>query len=200
MIEAPVKLTAIMRSTIVHENTVKTPNNVIRPAFRYLLASLALALAVTTGRAGPGDLSSWKPLAEGGADVEITRDGTVLAAGEANTNALHITVKQTGMRFGIVCPDMGPGKLKPDQWYDFTFSARTDTRKTFALTVSLESPDGGKICARTTLPEVGGTDWQNYSVALHVHKPASKYRMVIALADTGNLWLNNVSVTLRRPR
>ena len=135
--------------------------------------------------------ASWKALAEGGANVELVPDGQ-------DTNSLRLTVKQAGRRFGIVCDDMGKSKLEIGQWYDLSFNARTDTRKTFALTVSLESPDGEKVYARTTLPEVGGTNRMPYSVALHIRQPASKYRMAIALADTGTIWLYDIFIALRK--
>ena len=162
-------------------------------------ALCVLAIGLETGQAAPNDLSSWKVLAEGGAEVTAALDATPSVSGGQNTEALRVTVKRIGRRFGIVCADLGKTKLEPGQWHDFSFSARTDARKTFALTVSLETLDGKKVCARTTLPEVGGTNWTHFSVALHVHQAASKCRLVIALADTGNLWLNDIAVTLRQP-
>jgi hypothetical protein len=166
---------------------------------RYTFLALAIfALAVETGLALPDNPASWKTLAEGGAEVELMLDSNPPLPGGQDTNSLRLTVKQTGRRSGIVCADMGEINLEPGQWDDLSFNARTDTQKTFALTVSLESPDGKKVFARTTLPEVGGTEWAHFSVALHVRQPASKCRMVIALADTGTLWLNDLSVVLRK--
>lgn len=162
---------------------------------------LALAIFVLmseTGLAQPNYPASWKTLAEGGAEVELLPDSSPPLPGGQDTNSLRLTVKQTGQRFGIVCTDMGEMNLEPGQWYDLSFNARTDTPKTFALTVSLESPDGKIVCARTTLPEVGGNEWGHFGVALHVRQPALKCRMVIALADTGTLWLNEISVVLRK--
>jgi len=166
---------------------------------RYTLFALAtFALAAETGLALPDNPASWKTLAEGGAVVELLPDLASPLPGGQDTNSLRLTVKQTGQRFGIVCADMGEIKLEPGQWYDLSFNARTDTPKTFALTVSLESPDGRNVFARTTLPEVGGAEWAHFGVALHVRRPASKCRMVIALAETGTLWLNDLSVVLRK--
>ena len=163
-----------------------------------ILAFAAFALAIATSLAQSNQRSSWKALAEGGAEVEVAPEAaTPPVVNEQNTNALRITVKQTGKRFGIVCADMGNAKLQTCQWYDLSFNARTDTRKTFALTVSLESPNGKIVAARTTLPEVGRTNWTHYTVSLHVLQPVSKSGMVIALADTGSIWLNDVSVVLR---
>lgn len=162
------------------------------------LALVIFALAAETGLALPDDPASWTTLAEGGAVVELVPELASPALNGQGTNSMRLTVKQTGGRFGIVCADMGKMKLEPGQWYDLSFNARTDTPKTFALTVSLESPDGKIVCARTTLPEVGGDEWGHFSVALHVRQPALKCRMVIALADTGTLWLNAISVVLRK--
>ncbi len=163
------------------------------------LTFAVMALAAATGQAQPGNLSSWKVLAEGGAQVEIAQiAATPPALDDQNTNALQITVKQTGQRFGIVCADMGKMKLEPGQWYDVSFNARTDSRKTYALIFSLESQNGKTVGARTTLPEVGQANWTHYAVALHIRLPVSKCRMVIALADTGSISLNDISVVLRK--
>ena len=180
------------------------PNSGIRFQSKRLLSPLILAFAISAlaaerGLALPGNPAGWKTLAEGGAEVELVPDFAPPAPDGQNTNALRLTVKQTGRRSGIVCADTGKLKLEPGQWYDLSFNARTGTRKTFALTVSLESPNGKKVFARTTLPEVGGNRWARFSVALHVRQPASKCRMVIALAETGTLWLNDISLVLRKP-
>lgn len=161
---------------------------------RLLAASLMMAVLASAGdlaEAAPGNPASWKTLAEGGAEVELVPDAQ-------GTNTMRLTVKQTGRRSGIVCAGMGNMKLEPGQWYDLSFDARTGTRKTFALTVSLEGQNGKTVCARTTLPEVGGTNWMNCTVALHIRQPASKCRMVITLADTGTIWLDDLSVVLRK--
>jgi len=163
-----------------------------------ILTFIAFALAATTGLAQPQNLSGWRAFAEGGAEVELASDPIPPVPDGQGTDSLRLTVKRTGKRFGIVCADMQKVKLRAGQWYDLSFNARTDTRKTFALTVSLENADGKKVAARTTLPEVGKTDWTHYTVALHIRQPVSKCQLVIALADTGSLWLNNVSVVLRK--
>jgi hypothetical protein len=164
-----------------------------------IFAFAILAMAMETALAQPNNLASWKTLAEGGAEVEIAQDAaTPPGLNAQNTNALQITVKQTGQRFGIVCADMGKTKLQTGEWYDVSFNARTDSQKTFALIFSLESLNGKKVGARTTLPEVGRADWTHYTVALHIRQPVSKCRMVIALVDTGSIWLNDLSVVLRK--
>ncbi len=161
------------------------------------LALAVLALTLESAWAQPGNPASWKILAEGGAAVELAPDTASPAPGWLGTNTLRITVNKTGERVGVACTNMGQMKLATGDWYDFSFNACSDPPKTFALVVSLESLDGKKVLARTTLPEVGGDQWGHFSVALYVRQPASKCRMVIALADTGTLWLNDLSVVLR---
>lgn len=180
---------------------MKAPRSKFNPVHFLVAASLLLAASVLAdGSTGvtPDNPVAWKALAGGGAVVELVPDPAPPLPDTQDTNSLRLTVRQTGQRFGIVCAGMVKTKLEAGQWYDLSFNARTDTRKTFALTVSLEGPNGKNVAARTTLPEVGGTNWLHYSVALHIRQPVSKSRMVIALADTGTLWLDDVSVVLRK--
>ena len=161
------------------------------------LAFALFALAARTAWAQPSNPANWSVLSEGGAVVELAPDTVSPLPGDQTTNTLRITIKKIGERFGAVCPEMGNLKLESGDWCDLSFNARTDPPKTFALIVSLESPDGRKVFARTTLPEVGGDQWGRFSVALHVRAPASRCRLVIALADTGTIWLNDVSLVRR---
>ena len=174
---------------------MKTSANPIKK-FSFLVFAI-FALAASTGWAQPGNPASWNVLAEGGAVVELAMDTNAPAGQGAGAKSLKLEVKQTGERCGVVCADMGKMKLESGDWYDFSFNARTDPPKTFALVVSLESLDGKKVLARTTLPEVGGDQWGRFSVALHIRQPASQCRMVIALADTGTLWFNDLVVARR---
>jgi hypothetical protein len=163
-----------------------------------LLTFTVGAFAISNALAQPENLSSWKPLAEGDAQVRIGQVSATASLDGQNTNALQITVGQIGKRFGIVCADMGKMKLQPGEWYDVSFDARTDSGKTYALIFSLESLNGKIVGARTTLPEVGHGNWGHYNVALHIRLPVSKCRMVIALADTGSISLSDISVVLRK--
>lgn len=178
------------------------PRHLIIRMKQFCISCLAFVIyisATITGLAQPSNISSWKALAEGGAEVEIAQvAATPPALDGQSTNALQITVKQTGQRFGVVCADMEDTKLQAGEWYDVSFNARTDSRKTYALIFSLESLDGEKVGARTTLPEVGRAEWTHYIVALHILKPVSKCQMVIALADTGSISLKDISVVLRK--
>ena len=180
-------------------NPVKTSKFYRVDFSRGLFAAIVFAMATANGLGLPGNPSSWKALAEGGAEVAI---GQVAAmppvSDDQSTNVLQISVKQVGQRSGVVCADMGDTKLQAGEWYDVSFNARTDSRKTYALIFSLESPEGQKVGARTTLPEVGGANWTHYFVALHIQQPVSKCRMVIALADTGSISLKDISVVLRK--
>jgi hypothetical protein len=180
---------------------MKTPRFKFDPIRFFVAASLLLAASVLAGDstgATPDNPAAWKAMAEGGAVVELVPDPAPPLPDTQDTNSLRLIVRQAGLRFGMVCAGRVKTKLEAGQWYDLSFNARTDTRKTFALTVSLESPNGEKVAARTTLPEVGGTNRAHYTVALHIRQPVSKYRIVIALADTGTLWLDDISLVLRK--
>jgi hypothetical protein len=157
-----------------------------------------LALAAEAGSARAGDLSGWKAMAEGGAVVEIAPDTSTPLDGP-NTNSWRLTVKDPGQRAGIVSGETAEMNLLVGQWYDLSFYASTEAPKNqhFALTVSLESADGKVVGARATLPEVGGP-WTKYHLALHARQSASKWRMVITLAETGTIRLNGMTLVPRK--
>jgi hypothetical protein len=168
----------------------------LQRVLRGVLAIFVFALAAETRLARADDLSGWKSLAEGGAAVGVALD-SASPRDEQNTNSLRLTVKNSGARAGIVHLEIAAADLRPGQWRDLTFYARTEARKTFALTVSLESRDGQKIRARATIPEVGGA-WTKYTLALNVRQPGSKCRMVITMAEPGTIWLNGISFATRQ--
>ena len=161
-----------------------------------VLALCLFTLAAETRPARAEDLSRWESLAQGGAAVKIALDSASPRDGQ-NTNSLRLTVENTGARAGIVHHEIAAADLRPGQWCDLAFYARTETGKTFALTVSLESRDGQKVCARATIPEVGGA-WTKYSLALNVRQAGSKCRMVITMAEPGTIWLNGISFATRQ--
>lgn len=159
-------------------------------------ALLLFALAVEAGSGPAGDLSGWKPLAEGGAVVEIAQD-TAAPLDGPSANSLRLTVKSTGHRAGMVSGEIGGATVQAGQWYDLSFYASTEANQHFALTVSLESPDGKMIGARATLPEVGGP-WTEYHLALQARQAAPQCRMVITLAETGTIRLNVITLVPRK--
>lgn len=122
--------------------------------------------------------------------VELVPDGQ-------DANLLRLTVKQTGRRCGIVCTNLGKLKLETGQWYDLSFNARTQHPKNVCTHGVTGKPEWENCLRANDATEVGGTNRMPYAVALHIRQQASKCRMVIALADTGTIWLDDLSVVLR---
>ena len=143
------------------------------------------------------NLNGWSVLVEGGAQAEIHSD-TALPAHEQGPHSLRLSIQNPGERVGVVNKGLGGFPVKAWNWYDLAFFARTETNKHFALTVSLESLDGKVLCARTTLPEVGG-DWQRYTVALFAREACDQARLVVALVEPGSIWFDDVSLLPRQP-
>jgi hypothetical protein len=72
---------------------MKTLRNDMKKLCMDFLVSAACVLAVSTGLAQPSNLASWKTLAEGGAEVEISQvAATPPVLDGQSTNALQITV------------------------------------------------------------------------------------------------------------
>lgn len=157
--------------------------------FPVALAILILALFARAGVPRMEAAVTWQAISEGGASVDFTQ--------LPNTNAVQITVTNLGSRAGFFSPDIVTQPLQTGQWYDLNFAAQTE-RKTYALTVSLESLDGQDVYARTTLPEIGGQH-RSYTVALGVRKPAATCRLVITMAETGTISLDGLALVRREP-
>jgi hypothetical protein len=173
------------------KNLVKSSNGL---CFK-VAAALVLMLSALIRPVLAGDLSDWKPLPEGGATVEQ------VAATPQNDprhqNYWRLTVKTAGLQAGMMSEEIEDADLRSSRWCDFTFKARTEGRTTFALTFSLVSLDGKKVCARATIPEVGG-QWADYNLALRLRQSEPKYRLVIALADAGSIWLGGIAFSVRQ--
>jgi hypothetical protein len=141
-------------------------------------------------------LSDWSAFSENGAQADVVVDST-RPLDEQHTQSLRLTVKQSVGRGGMVNSASNGMGFKSEAWYDFTFYARTETNRHFGLTVSLENEDGRTICARATIPEVGG-EWKKYTLALNTQRAAAKGRIVITMTEPGMIWLNTISLLPRK--
>jgi hypothetical protein len=115
-----------------------------------------------------------------------------------NSNALLLSISKVGTRSGVLF--VRSTGVEADQWYDLTFWARTEKRENdrgYGLTVSLESRDGKQLCARTTLPEVGG-EWREYTVALHSRLAHPAVTLSITMSEPGAIWFNQIELRQRR--
>lgn len=174
-----------------------------RIALVALASAASLATACLSVSAAPNATASdtpvvpgWTVVAEAGSECVIAQDPT--APPEAQTtNSLRVTVKKSHGRAGIATMGTKRIKLAASQWYDLTFYARTEGNRHFGLVVSLESADGKRVCARATIPEVGGA-WRKYVLALQVRQSNSRARLVIALPESGTIWLDGISLVSRK--
>ncbi len=94
------------------------------------------------------------------------------------------------------------------EWCDVAFSAVT-RRASIGLVFSLENSDG-KVLARTTLPEIGGSVrgrrgaatapvvWNRYSVALHVRDSDPSAHVVITPIELTDIWIDGLTLTPRQ--
>jgi len=146
------------------------------------------------------ELNGWSLILVGEAEGQLEREFAV--GGRAtNSHSLRLTVVNPGRRCGVSNQAVSGFQVQAGECYDLNFQARTDKRESnrgYALTVSLESPDGDQVFARTTLPEVGG-DWNRCSVSLRAHDSGTKARLIITMSEPGRLWLDEISLVRRDP-
>lgn len=144
------------------------------------------------------NLAGWSLWSEGDADGSVRRDGLARDAA-GGPHAMCLTVRKPGGGCGAV-QDASPGiGVQSGHWYDLRFEARSAPRENnrgYALTVTLLGRDGVTVCARSTIPEVGG-DWAGYQLALHAHHAHADARLIITLSEPGTIWLDEVSLRER---
>ena len=143
------------------------------------------------------ELQGWSLIAVGGKG-ELQRE-VAARNGETNSHSLRLAVMSPGERCGVSNRGGNGIRVIAGNWYDLTFQARAEKRENdrgYALTVSLESPDGQQVFARTTLPEVAG-DWKGHTVALHCRVSNPEARITITMSEAGTVWLDDVSLVAR---
>jgi hypothetical protein len=145
-------------------------------------------------------IPGWTLVREGEAQGTIALDDAA-PPGPAGPHALRLDAAALGTRCGVA--DNGPGgrgiNVQNGMWYDVSFFCRTDNKADTGLVFSLESADGRTICARATIPEVGG-DWQPFTLSLHAYAGDRHAHLVISPIDPGVLWLDGVSLRPRASR
>jgi hypothetical protein len=154
------------------------------------------------------ELAGWSHVAEGGAKGSVSRV-TDNALGEFGPHSLRLEATELGQRCGVA--NAGPPggmNVTSGQWYDVTFHARGEGGRGIGLVFSLESADGKKVCARTTLPEIGRSgigrpvegngEWSQYTVSLRAHASEPKCRLVISPIEPATLQFDGISLVPRR--
>jgi len=170
-------------------------------AWGFLWASTAFAAESVSAARESVEFNRWSVLLEGEAEGSVEKGGDSNLA-KAKSDSVRFTVKAPGRRCGIVSVAGTNVTVHSGRWYDVTFQAGSEKRENnrgYGLTFSFENLDSGKVCARTTLPEVGG-EWAQYSVALFAHHSDSKARVTITLSEPGTIWLDDIVVSARKPK
>jgi len=144
---------------------------------------------------GKARIGAWMTIAEVGSEAAIAANASV-PPDSHETNSVLLVVKKSHGRAGIFTEGSRRMKLASGDWYDLTFYARSETNHHFGLVMSLESKDGKTVCARATIPEVGGA-WRKYVLALQIRKSNSRARLVIGMLESGTIWLADVSLVSR---
>ena len=178
----------------------------------FLLSNFALSVALLHGSDSTNVSSGkvvltvdfetkagWALLEVGGGQGALKVE-PIPALTSGGSNVLQVAVTRIGERCGVRFSSQNRIPVQSDQWYDLTFRARTEKRENdrgYALTVSLESPDGKRVCARTTLPEVGG-EWRDYTVALHSRLAHAEAVLIITLSEPGTIWFDDVTLKQRQ--
>ena len=148
------------------------------------------------------DLPAWSFIAEGGAEGSMTLDVNN-PLNDRNPHSLKMVVSKLGTRCGIANSGYWGMNVQAGEWYDATFYARTEGQgegprpRGVGLVFSLESTDGKKVCARATLPEIGG-GWRKYTLGLHAEASDPNCRLVITPIEPVTMWFDVVSLFPRK--
>ena len=144
----------------------------------------------------------WSLVAEGGAEGSISLE-TDTPLNDRNPHSLKLTVTEMGDRCGVANSGFWGMNVEEGQWYDATFCAHGD--RSVGLVFSLEAEDG-TVCARATIPEVGGgmrgrggasaqaSPWRKYQLSLQAHASNPKCRLVIEPIEPATMWFDVVSL------
>jgi hypothetical protein len=152
-------------------------------------------------------MDAWSYVSEGNAVGSVERIAD-MPLSESSPHSLKLIASQLGQRCGIANTG-GPSGINvtQGQWYMATFYARAEGPRGIGLVFSLETPDGKKVCGRTTLPEIGrggeigkpvqGTNWREYTVSVHAYASDPHCRLVISPIEPGTLYFDNISLVQR---
>ncbi|OHB63415.1 MAG: hypothetical protein A2Y77_18435, partial [Planctomycetes bacterium RBG_13_62_9] len=152
------------------------------------------------------ELPAWSFLAEGDAEGSLHIDADS-PLNDRNPHSLRLAVTKVGTRCGAVNSGYWGMNIQAGEWYDVSFHARTTDGQADAggmggrprgvgLVFSLESAEG-KICARATIPEIGGP-WRKYTLALHANASDLKCRLVVTPIEPVTMWFDCVSLFPRK--
>ncbi len=150
------------------------------------------------------DLPAWSLDSDGQARGSMALDVNN-PLNDRNPHSLKLVVVAKGIRCGIANSGYWGMNVQQGEWYDATFYARTQSGgmggpgggRGVGLVFSLESENGRTVCARATIPEIGG-GWRKYTLALHAEASYPKCRLVITPLEPTTMWFDCVSLFPRR--
>ncbi len=154
------------------------------------------------------DLPGWSLVKEGDAEGAIQLDADA-PLNDRNPHSLRLSVTKLGTRCGVANSGYWGVNVQEGQWYDASFYARTAEGKSVGLVFSLESQDASRVCARTTIPEIGrggrgpGAEasqgsWRRYTLSLKANASDPNCRLVISAIEPVTVWLDVVSLFPRK--
>lgn len=150
------------------------------------------------------DPAGWVFVSRGGAvgSMQIVADKPL---NPQQPKSARIEAKELGEVCGIATPPNV--SIKSGSWYDISFVGRMENAgSSVGLLFSLETEDGKKICARTTLPEIGrvgkiiegnADNWRQYTVSLHAYGTDAKCRLVISPIEPATVYIDSISMNQR---
>jgi alpha-N-arabinofuranosidase len=161
------------------------------------------------------DLPGWSLLAKGDVEGSMQLDDTQ-PLNDRNPHSLKLTVTTMGKpEDGDLCGIVNSGywgmNIEKDEWYDISFCAHSDENRSVGLVFSLEN-DEGKVCARSTLPEIGrgargfgpgsgaeqASPWRRYSLSLHAYDSDPKCKLIITPIEPVTMWFDVISMFPRK--
>lgn len=136
------------------------------------------------------DLHGWSVVSEGGAEVNIVLD-KINPLNLQSPHSMRVRIKNPGSRAGFANEGYWGMSVVKDERYLLTFYARSENKA--AVSISLESADGGKTYAAATLRSVGG-GWKQYRCTLTAKDTDPKARLAFTFDKPITMWFDVVSM------
>ena len=136
------------------------------------------------------DLQGWSLIADGAAKASIALDEAT-PLNDQTPHSMRLDVQQTGGRAGVANEGYWGMAVKQGESYDLSFYARTEGEQT--VTAQLESADGAKTYAKTTVTGVTGP-WRRYACKLLATGTDPQARLTLCLSKPGTVWFDVVSL------
>ena len=155
-----------------------------------LVRNRSFEFAPTDNRSFTG-MTGWDVVQRGGAGTAAVESERSEWLNDANR--AYLTVEADGPGVGVRNASYNEGlAIEQGKKYDFSVFARAERKQ--ALTISLESPDGGTTYASTTVNVNGSDRWKQSNAKLTANGTANDARLVVTGGAAGTLRLDMVSL------